>query len=457
MEHGARLQAVQLQRGTKVQSMNTPRHVTRPAPSNAPPAEAGTGAGGDPHLPPGASNDTAFAPPETGRERARRNRILLLTGAGLSAAVAVLYYSSRTGSDVHFEAPAPAVQAVSAITVEARPLQQTITLGGEVRPVRDLQVAAPATGVRILKILVDAGDDVTEGQIMATLDTDFSDAQLQAAEAAVAEAVAEAVRARGEYARADSIRDSGALSEEAIEQRRAAALAADARLAAAQAQRADVIARFAGGSVRAPAAGRVIDRRAELGQPVDGQVLFRIAAGNQLEVAAEVAEAEALSLRMGQTANFVLVDGSSVQGVLRRLPASIDSETRTGQALFNLPEGTRVTAGMYLRGEVVLAAEDVMALPQDSILYEAGGAYVLMIDAAGHVHRTPVRLGRRDGAWIEITDGISRGQRIVGPGAAFLQDGEKVRVLGAAQAEPDAAAPLPPGTAGAAGNPPGEE
>ncbi len=362
-------------------------------------------------------------------EQAKRRRVLFMLGGGIVAAIIIMSVLSRMGGDGAIEAAPPTAMAVSAITAEMQPLQSTISLNGEARPIRDIQVAAPATGVRILQLLVDEGDTVREGQPMARLDTALATAQTRAAQASVAEAESNAIRARGEYARAESIRDSGALSTEAIEQRRAAATAADARLAAARAQLAEVNARLGGGYVRAPAAGLVIDRMAEIGRSVDGQVLFRIAAGNQLEVAAQVAEADALALQEGQTATFNLVDGSTVEGRLRRLPASIDSRTRTGEALFSLPSGTRVRAGMYLRGDVRLAPRDAIALPQSSILYDNGQAYVLTIDDTNRVRRANVSLGLRSGDVVEITSGVDLNQRVVGSGAAFLQDGDEVRLI----------------------------
>lgn len=362
-------------------------------------------------------------------EQAKRRRVLFMLGGGIVAAILVMSVLSRMGGDGAIETAPPTAMAVSAITAEMRPLQATISLSGEARPIRDIRVAAPATGVRILQLLVDEGDYVREGQPMARLDTALATAQTRAAQASVAEAESSAIRARGEYERAESIRDSGALSTEAIEQRRAAATAADARVAAARAQLAEVNARLGGGYVRAPAAGLVIDRMAEIGRSVDGQVLFRIAAGNQLEVAAQVAESDALALQEGQTATFSLVDGSTVEARLRRLPASIDSRTRTGEALFSLPSGSRVRAGMYLRGDVQLAPRDAIALPQSSILYDNGQAYVLTIDDTNHVRRANVALGLRSGDVVEIASGVDLNQRVVGSGAAFLQDGDEVRLI----------------------------
>jgi len=374
----------------------------------------------------------------------RRKKILTLLGLGIAAIIITLAVLSRIGGDGHIETPPATAQAVSVVPVEVRTFETEVSLNGEARPVRDVQVTAQASGVRILQILVDEGDFVRQGQAMARLDNALATAQTRAAQASVAEAESAAVRARGEYERAESIRDSGALSAEAIEQRRAAALAADARLAASRAQLAEVNARLGGGYVRAPASGLVIDRTAELGAAVDGQPLFRIAADNRLEVAAQVAEADVLAMQEGQTATFSLVDGSTVTGTLRRLPASIDSRTRTGEALFSLPSGTRVRAGMYLRGHASLPPREVIAVPQSSVLYESGQAYVLVLDDTSHVHRINIQLSGRDGDWVEVTSGLSAGQRIVGSGAAFLQDGEEVRVLQPPAPATEAPAPTAP-------------
>jgi RND family efflux transporter MFP subunit len=387
-------------------------------------------------------------------ENKRRRKILFLLGGSIAAVIAVLFIVSRIGGDNNIVAPdTPPGQAVSVVEVAPRTFETEVSLNGEARPVRDIQVTAQATGVRILQILVDEGDMVRQGQAMARLDTALSNAQTSAARASVAEAESAAVRARGEYERAESIRDSGALSAEAIEQRRAAALAADARLAASRAQLAETNTRLGGGYVRAPASGLVIDRSAELGSSTAGQVLFRVPPTIAWKCR-QVAEGDALALQEGQAATFSLVDGSTVEGRLRRLPASINSQTRTGEALFSLPAGTRVRSGMYLRGHANLPPRETIAVPQSSILYDAGQAYVYVVsqqatpitaeerearrdrpaDSAANtptyaVSRQPVQVGGRDGDFVEIVSGLQIGQRIVGSGAAFLQSGESVRVL----------------------------
>lgn len=369
----------------------------------------------------------------------RRRRVVMVFGGVILAACVGVYALSHSGGGEK-AAKVDRTQAVTAVTLVERPFNRRVALQGEARPRRDYQVYAPASGVRILQLLADEGDFVRAGQPLARLDTALSNAQAAAAQANVASAEAQNRRAQDEYERAESIRDSGALSAEAIDQRRAAAGAAAAQLRAAQAQLAEVNARLQGGYVRAPAAGLVISRTAQIGRPVDGQVLFRIAGDNALEVAAEVAEVDVLAMRVGQPATFQLVDGTAVQGTMRRGPASIDSRTRTGQALFDLPSRSSVRAGMYVRGEAVLSPRPALAAPQSSILYEDGQAYVFVIDEQNTARRVDVQTGLRDGTFVELAGGVQAGQRVVGSGAAFLQDGDRVRPIAPAAAPAEAEA-----------------
>lgn len=382
---------------------------------------------------------------EAPSEDKRRRKVVLFLAAAILIGILAIAVLSRLGGDGAAPTEVDTRQAVTVVALEPHTFAPTIALNGEARPQRDIQVMAPATGVRVLELMVDEGETVRQGQPMARLDTALSQAQIRSAQAGVAEAQSASVRARGEYERAESIRDSGALSTEAIEQRRAAAIAADARLAAAQAQLQETNARLGGGYVRAPAAGLVIDRTAEIGRSVDGQVLFRIAAGNALEIAASVAEADMLALQEGQIATFTLVDGSTVEGRLTRLPASIDPRTRTGEALFALPSGTRVRAGMYLSGVTQLAERNVLAVPQSSILYQSGEPYVFVVDGEGIVRQRPVTLGQRSGDAVEVLSGLEQGANVVGAGAAFVRDGDSVRTLSnqaPAEAAPAAEDPL---------------
>jgi len=361
-------------------------------------------------------------------DAARRRRTMAIGGAVAVLAVGGIYAVTHAGDER--EKPLTAQERAQAITVahvNSRPFARTLTLSGEARPRVDVRVFAPASGVRLVELLVDEGDYVKAGQPLARLDVNLSRAQTLAAEAAVKEADVGARKARAEFDRAYSIRDSGALSAEAIETRRAQAEAAEAQLAARKAQLAEVNARLQGGFVRAPQGGLVLSRTAQVGALVDGQALFRIAANNALEVAVEVSEADMLAMSKGQSAKFQLVDGSTVTGKLRRLPASLDSRSRTGQALFELPRDPKLRAGMFLRGQARLPNTEQLAAPAAAVVFDAGQAFVFAIDESNVARKVKVVVGDRDGDFVAIGEGLQANARVAASGAAFLRDGELVR------------------------------
>lgn len=355
-------------------------------------------------------------------------------GALVIALTGALAFANRTDSADAEKAAEPETQVVTSIAVSERSFTGRATVSGEARPVDDIQVFAPVAGVRITQVLVDAGDYVQAGQPLARLDAGVAQAQLRAAEALMEEAKVEETRAAGDYARALAIEDSGALSQEAIAARKASANAASARMAAQMAALAEVNARLQGGFVRAPAAGMVLTRTARVGEFADQRALFRIAGANRLEVAAEVSEADVLALKKGQRAQFRLSDGSTVTGTLRRPPVAIDSQRRTGEALFDLPRDTRIRSGMYLRGEVVIDQRMALAAPQTAVSYSTGKPSVFVLSQDNRARQIEVVLGPREGDWVAVLDGLDPGQMIAAAGGGLLQDGDRVRSVAASAA-----------------------
>lgn len=396
----------------------------------------------------------------------RRIHPVAIAGAAVVAVGAGIYFLTHAGDkEAKDEAAASQTRQALAVTtamVEPRSFARRMPLSGEARPRYDVRVFAPAAGIRVLDVLADEGDFVRRGEPLARLDqaltgaqTQSADAQVARAEAGLKEAEASAVRAAAEFERANAIKDTGALSAEALAARKATAEAAAARLEAARADvnaaksaRAEVAARLGGGYLRAPQSGLVINRTVQPGQMVDGQSLFRIAGDNRLEVAAEVAEADILALKKGLPAKFFLVDGSEITASLRRPPAAVDSRTRTGTALFDLPRDERLRAGMFLRGETRLAPRDALAVPVGAVLYDGPETIVYVVDKDNRARRTVVVAGVQDRDHVAIERGLVRGQRVVAGGGAFLADGDLVRPIAPAPTTPDVAQVEPKGQGG---------
>jgi len=365
------------------------------------------------------------------RKRSRTRAILAIAGVAIAGAAATFVLAPKTKPAPAAETAKRADQNTQLVTVfraEPREFIRTALVSGEVRPVDDVNVHATATGVRISDVLVDIGDTVEKGQALARLDSGVADAQILAAQAQYQEAKIEQARAAEEYARVKPIEDTGALSKEEIETRRAAAAAADARLAAQKAAFEQVKARLQGGYVRAPTAGLIIERNAKVGEVADQKALFRIVGGNRLEVAAAVSEKDIRSLKAGQSAIFTTGDGDKVEATLRRPAVAIDPQKGTGEALFDLPADTTVRTGMYLRGEVELEKDAFIAAPQTAISYATGEPSLFVIKD-GKAVLTPVALGARNGNYVAITSGVAEGDKIASSGGAFLLDGDSVRIV----------------------------
>ena len=354
-------------------------------------------------------------------------RVGLMVVIAVAVVGAVVFFLTRKPATPPAAPARGDVQLVTTVRAEPRDFVRTALVSGEVRPVEDISVFAPAAGVRIAEVIADIGDRVEKDQPLARLDAGVADAQILAAKAQVEEAKIEQARAAEEYARIKPIADSGALSKEEVATRRAAAAAADARLAAQLAALAQVDARLRGGFVRAPAAGLVIERNARVGEYADQKALFRIVGGNRLEIAAAVSEKDILALKIGQKAVFKTGDGVVVEATLRRPPVAVDPETGTGEALFDLPLDTTVRTGMYLRGEADIDSRRLLAAPQTAISYASGTPSVFVI-VDGKARLKPVTLGARSGDYVAIESGVDEGDVIAASGGAFLLDGDSVRI-----------------------------
>jgi HlyD family secretion protein len=365
-------------------------------------------------------------------------RYFVLAAALLGGAVVAFKVFGPKGSTpslAEMQADKLSAQLITAAPVERRAFSRMAPVSGEARPVNDVRVFAPANGVRVAEVIADIGDVVKAGDPLARLEAGVAEAQTRAAQAQMQEARVEQARTAAEYARARDIADSGALSKEAIDARRAAAEAAAARYAAQRAAFTEVSTRMQGGFVRAPVSGLVIERNARVGEFADQKALFRIVGDNRLEVAAQVAESDILALKNGHTAIFRTSDGTSVEGSLRRPPVAINPETRTGEALFDLPADGPVRAGMYLRGEVAVEKGQTLSVPQTAISYATGTPSVFVVEN-GRARRAAVELGGRAGDYVAVISGLKEGDIVAASGGAFLQDGDAVRTPGEAEPAP---------------------
>ena len=297
----------------------------------------------------------------------------------------------------------------------------SVSLTGLISARNDMPIGNEGDPGRIAAVLVEAGDHVRKGQLLAQLNPLTAESQLDNAAAALEEDKASAAAAQTEWSRAE--RDTDLFSTEESERRHAAALTAQARVKAAEAQVADARSRLAHTRIVAPGDGIVLTRTAEVGQiAVPGStVLFHLASDGQVEMRAQVSEQDLPRLKVGQAA-VVRLDGvtRSYRGRIWQIGAVIDPDLRPGA---------------FARAEVEISGSRGAVLPETAVLSDDQGTYVLIVSPQDKVERRAVKVAGMRSDGLLVSDGLQGTERVVAIAGAFLRSGETVRV-----------AATPPGT-----------
>ena len=362
-------------------------------------------------------------------------RRLPLAALLLIAAVAGGCDNDRVAAGKPAAATRPAL-TVSLTTPEAVEWARTLAANGDIAAWQEAIIGAEISDYRLTEVLVNVGDQVRKGQLLARISSDTVAAELAEARAAVAEAGAALAEARDNAGRARRLQAEGFYSAQAGSQYLTGEQTARARLDAATARARAVELRLAKTHVLAPDAGVISARTATAGSLAQsGQELFRLIRGGRLEWRAELAEADLGRLKPGDAATLTLPSGDSIRGRVRAVAPSVDPKTRNGLVYVDLPAGA-ARAGMFARGEFQLGRTRALTLPQTAVVARDGFAYVFRLEqvdkaSLGKVALTKVEIGRRVGDRIEIVAGLAPDARVVASGAGFLADGDTVRVVAA--------------------------
>lgn len=322
--------------------------------------------------------------------------------------------------------PSLTIQAISPQTAQ---WPQTLSATGSVAAWQEVLIGAEIGGQRIAQLLVEVGDRVKKGQLLARLNPGTLEAELAASRAALLEAEAAAREAKLTADRVRSLQGSEALSAQAIDQAIAQDAAAQARVASARARVAADELRLSYTRITASDEGVISSRVAVEGSLVQpGQELFRLQRQGRLEWRAEVPGPELSRLKPGQLVRLQANGGTTVEGRLRRIAPQIDPQTRNGLVHVDLKGHADLRAGLFARGDFVLASDSVLTLPQTAVLLRDGFSYVFKLEKDNKVRQHKVLTGRRQGDRIEIRDGLAAGVQVAAGGVGFLADGDTVRV-----------------------------
>lgn len=359
--------------------------------------------------------------------------IVLIAVSALCIWAATTFYS-KSGTE---EAPKPAAAKPALTVATALPQQLNLPVklsaNGNITAWQEAIIGSESNGLRLVQVLVNVGDQVKAGQVLAVFSGDSVQAEVAQAKASLIEAQANAADAADNAERARTLASSGALSAQQINQYNTAEQTAKARVEAAKAVLETQQLRGRQTRVLAPDKGVISARTATLGSVVGaGTELFRMIRGGRLEWRAEVTSAELGRITAGTTATVVAASGAQLKGRVRMIAPSVDPQTRAALVYVDLPVSAGMAspakAGMFARGEFDLGSTPALTVPQPALVVRDGFNYVFRLNADQRVSQLKVQTGRRAGDRVEIISGLAADARVIVSGAGFLNDGDLVRV-----------------------------
>ncbi|TPE64499.1 efflux RND transporter periplasmic adaptor subunit [Sandaracinobacter neustonicus] len=399
----------------------------------------------DPEVRARLERESTYTVQDAETNRGKTWLIVALSVIAVAAFIAFLVWKAHAPKP---SAPPAAPPAVTVLVPGTTMVADRVAATGSISARRDMPVGVAGEGGMISAIRVEAGQYVNRGQVLAEIDSSVQRAQLQQLQAGVVQARADARLAQSELDRALALVERGFISKADIDRRTATRDSANARVGVAQAQVREMQERLNRLAIRAPEAGLVLQRSVEPGQIVSpgSGALYRIAAGGQMELRAQVAEQDMHGLAVGQQATVTPVGSTNrYAGRVWLLEPVIDPTTRQGVARIALPNTSELRSGGFASVVVDGAQAQRPLLPQSAVLSDRDGPYVLTVGADNVVKRVGVTVGAVTPQGVAILTGLTGQERVVLSAGAFLNPGEKVTPQLAA---PAAAAAAQPATAG---------
>jgi RND family efflux transporter MFP subunit len=332
--------------------------------------------------------------------------------------------------------PAEQPRPVRVAAVANAPLGTQVHAVGLLAPKDEARLAFKVGGV-IQSIRVEEGAAIRRGQVLASLQQAEIDASVEQARQAARKAQRDLARAKALYA-------DGVATEEQVQDLTTADRVASAALASAEFN-----ARYA--RIEAPADGVVLRRLAEPNELVQAGQPVLVVGGTDRGwiVKTALADRDVVHAAEGDAARvtFDAWPGRTFEGRVANVSSAADPATGTFPIEVRVEPGdARFVSGLVAKIALAPRGAQVAAAPVVPLraLLEADGdrAHVFVVDPQRlTAARVAIRTGRISGEQVEVLDGLALGQQVVVDGAAFLEDGESVRLAGPVVAGATANAP----------------
>ncbi|MDR3679895.1 MAG: efflux RND transporter periplasmic adaptor subunit [Flavipsychrobacter sp.] len=295
---------------------------------------------------------------------------------------------------------------------------------GEARPFQSITLYAKTSGY-MNKILVDKGDKVREGQLLATIVTPEID---QSYEAALADL---------NNKRKISERDQKLVQKEYISKEDAEATETAVKVAEAQVRSLREQQQYK--NLVAPFAGTITARYADAGALVQNatnsqtsaQPVVTLSQLDKIRIYIYVPQADAESLRENYPVTITMSERPDVKisATITRISGELDAKTRMELVEIDLPNrDNQIIPGSYVQVTLQAPKSDKLTLPSSALVVRGSKYFVAVIDKDSTLHYRPIVAGNNDGVHMAIVSGVEIGDVVAVNVGDNLTEGEKVRV-----------------------------
>jgi multidrug efflux pump subunit AcrA (membrane-fusion protein) len=362
--------------------------------------------------------------------------------------------------------PAPRSMAAQVIIAQYQAVPASLEAPGTVQPRNRIVLSSQINGF-VRSVNVRAGDAVGAGQVTVTLDARDAESQKDAAQASIQEAqaaleearkgaqVAASMRAAAKasnelaastFQRFQKLFDSKSISPQELDEARARRDAAAADLAAretmiaaaedrlkqvqakisqasAQSRRADVMVGWT--VLKAPVAGRVVERSVDPGSAIfPGSPLIVIETVLNPQVLAEMPTAQMSSLRPGLEVSVRISDsGPAIQGRVAEIVPLSNPATHTVQFKVDLPAGFAAPSGSFARVEIPAGTRNALLVPAQAVRETGQLTGIFVVDGSSKARFRLVKIAPYDAERVELLSGLEQGEKVVSPIPDELADG----------------------------------
>ncbi len=377
------------------------------------------------------------------------------------AATAALFLFVAQVAMAQDSGPKPQVATVE--TALTQTVSAEVSVTGTLVPREEVLVLPQVSGFKVTEVLVDEGDIVTEGQVLARIEDATIRAQLAQTEAEarrveasvrqaenqIGSAQAALTQAQAALERVKALHQSGNASDAALDNATAAEAAASAGAAsaadglevarAAQAANAAAldIARMnlANTEIKAPVSGLISQRNVQLGgtAAAAGQPAFTIIRDNAIELRAEAIETELGRISVGDAVRVNVAGIGEVSGIVRTIAPTVDPTTRLGTLRITLNNAPGLRIGLFASADIITDTHDGVTVSASAVISDQSGAHVQVV-TDGVVNARDVDAGLLWQGRREIVSGLEAGEVVVTRAGAFFRDGDAIEPVMAAEA-----------------------